>query len=109
MIPLYTAIVIAPVNIGVHFCINSALDSSDPSERSDFIISEPVLVTFSPSNNDRSQEVFFPLVTDDINEAMEGFFVVVIAEGISDQTLDINLVRGGVTLVNILDDDRKQE
>jgi hypothetical protein len=51
--------------------------------------------------------VFIPLVSDNFNEAMEGFFMVIVAENISNQALDIDLVRGGVTLVNIVDDDRE--
>jgi hypothetical protein len=88
--------------------INSPpIDSSDPSGRRDFAVSEPILVTFGPSFNIQEQEVFIPLVMDDFNEAIEGFFMVIVAENISNQALDIDLVRGGVTLVNIVDDDRE--
>lgn len=44
-----------------------------------------------------------PLVNDVFNEAIEGFFVMVVSEGISNQT--VNLVREGLTLVRIEDDD----
>lgn len=65
------------------------------------------MVTFPPSLTIQEREVFIPLVIDDINEAIEGFFVVVVTENISDPSVTIELVRGGVTLVNILDDDSK--
>jgi hypothetical protein len=83
------------------------LDSSDPSGRRDFVTSEPILVTLGPSFNIQEQMVFIPLVMDNFNEAMEGFFMVIVAENISNQGLDIDLERGGVTLVNIVDDDRE--
>lgn len=44
-----------------------------------------------------------PLVNDVFNEPIEGFFVMVVSEGISNQT--VNLVREGLTLVRIEDDD----
>lgn len=85
------------------------VDSSDPAGRRDFVQSDPILITFQPSTRIQEQEVFIPLVQDDINEATEGFFVIVVAENISSEpSLTINLGRGGVTLMNILDDDRKQ-
>lgn len=66
-------------------------------------------MTFEPTTSFdiMEREISIPLVMDDINEALEGFFLVIDTEGIADQTLDIELERGGVTLVNIVDDDRK--
>ena len=89
--------------------INSSLVSTNSSEKSDYVVSEPIFVTFSPTTSFdiMEQEIFIPLVMDNINEATEGFFVVIDDQGIADQTLPIELERGGVTLVNIVDDDRK--
>lgn len=71
--------------------------------------SEPILVTFTPSTGSQDQEVSLPLVNDQINEDYEGFFVIVLSENISDPSIPVELVRDGVTLVRIEDDDRKCE
>ena len=97
-------VVFSQINVIMSFFF---VDSADPNERSDFIISDPILVTFPPSIENQAQEVSIPLVQEDINEATEGFFVMVISENISDPTLAVDLVRGGVTLVRISNDDCK--
>ena len=72
--------------------------------------SDPILVTFTPSPGIQDFLVTIPLMNDDINEASEGFFVVIVQENItttSSSEIPITLVRDGVTLVTIEDDDRK--
>ena len=83
-------------------------DSNDPEQRRDFVRSGPIMVTFTSSFGNQDQEAFIQLVHDDINEAMEGFFVVVVTENITlpDSVSSLSIERG-VTLVRIEDDDRK--
>ena len=66
------------------------------------------MVTFGPSSEIQEQEIRIPVVSDDINEATEGFFVVVLEDDIIGGP-EIILEREGVTLVNIIDDDRKSD
>ena len=69
---------------------------------------ELITVTFGPSSEIQEQEISIPVVSDDINEATEGFFVVVLKDGITGGPgVTVDLEREGVTLVNIIDDDRK--
>lgn len=82
-------------------------DSSDPSGRRDFVRSESIQVTFTPSSEPQSQRLSIPLVNDDINEAEEGFFVTIMSDDIFIPEKTVELVRGGVTLAKIDDDDRK--
>ena len=63
----------------------------------------PKTVTFSPEQT--MQNVTIELVTDDINESQEGFFLVMEIdqpESPNDVTIDLN-----VTLGKIIDDDGK--
>lgn len=64
-----------------------------------------ILVTISAGTQD--QQVAIPLIDDDINEASEGFFVVVVEDDIAIPETSVELVRDGVTLVRIEDDDCK--
>lgn len=69
--------------------------------------SGPIFVTFNQSAGIQGQEVAIPLIDDDINEAPEGFFVVVMEESIAIPETSVELVRNGVTLVKIEDNDCK--
>lgn len=82
-------------------------DSKDPAGRRDFVRSGPILVTFTPSTDIQDQHIHIPIINDEFNEAVEGFFVIVLHENISDPEVTVELVRDGITLVNIEDDDRK--
>ena len=64
-------------------------------------------VTFQPSTGNVDENININLVDDIINEAQEGFFVVieVVQSGAGDQ---INFVRNGVALIRINDNDGKQ-
>ncbi len=67
-------------------------------------------VTFPPSNGAMDMRVFLEFIDDDINEAAEGFFAVLELDTAADHEqsdLDdgITLIREGVTLVIIRDDD----
>jgi len=85
------------------------VDSRDPNGRRDFKKSENIQVTFSPSNTAQDHILHIPLVNDKFNEEIEGFFVIIDVENIAslDDDVMVELVRDGVTLVNIIDDDRK--
>ena len=63
-------------------------------------------VVFQPSPSISEQSVSLNLVDDVINEAQEGFYVMieVMESGPTDQ---INFVRNGIALVRINDNDRK--
>ena len=82
--------------------------STDPAERTDFVGFELITVTFGPSTEIQEQEISIPVVSDNINEATEGFFVVVLKDDITaGPGVTVDLEREGVTLVNIIDDDCK--
>lgn len=80
-------------------------DSSHPSEKRDFTKSGPIQVKFTPSIGRQDREISIPIINDNINEAEEGFFVMIMTASTSVGPED--LIRGGVTLVRIRDDDRK--
>ena len=63
-------------------------------------------VIFEPSQGISEQIITINLVDDIINEAQEGFYIMmdVIESGPTDQ---ITLVRNGIALVRINDNDRK--
>ena len=82
------------------------LDSSDPAGRRDFERSGPIFVTFTPSAGIQGQKVSIPLVDDEYNEDYEGFFVVVMFENVT-YPESKELVRDGITLVTIEDNDCK--
>ena len=84
-------------------------DSDDPAGRRDFVRNGPINVTFPPSSGIQDQEVFIPIVQDNINEAVEGFYAVVEPVDLLEPTREVTLIREGVTLVNIRDDDRKSQ
>ena len=83
------------------------IDSADPNGRRDFVRNGPIEVTFTPSDNIQDQEIFIPITQDDINEATEGFFAILEPVDLLDPTREVTLIREGVTLVNIRDDDCK--
>ena len=63
-------------------------------------------VIFEPSQTNAEQSVTINLVDDVINEAQEGFYVMIeVME--SGPTDAISLVRNGIALVRINDNDRK--
>lgn len=85
------------------------IDSEDPNERTDFIKNGTIEVTILQGEFIQNENIYIPLVNDDINEANEGFLVIVDVDKLrlpEGETLE--LVRDGITLVNIMDDDRKQ-
>ena len=61
-------------------------------------------ITFPPSNRVAETTVEVSLVDDIINEEEEGFLLVIEVENATDT---VSLVRGGVALININDNDRK--
>ncbi len=83
------------------------LDSANPTGRRDFVRSGPIDVTFTPSDGVQDQEISIPLIQDEINEAREGFFAVLEPVDLLDSSREVTLIREGVTLVNIRDDDCK--
>jgi len=83
--------------------------SVDDDLRQDFENSTYRL-TISPSTNNQDREIFIPLVDDDVNEATEGFLLVIrIDEGASDprDIENAEVIRNGVALVIITDNDGK--
>ena len=76
----------------------------DPGGRRDFIRSAPIHVMFTPSFDPQDQKFSIPIVQDNINEATEGFLAVIEAV---DSIHEVTLIREGVALVSIRDDDSK--
>ena len=66
------------------------------------------MVTFGPGSTIQEQKISIPLITDDLNEATEGFFVVIIKDAIiGSRRENVKMDREGVALVKIIDDDCK--
>ena len=65
-------------------------------------------VTFAPSQANSEQILSVNLVDDTINEAQEGFYIMiqVVQSGPTDQ---ITFIRNGVALIRITDNDRKYQ
>lgn len=81
----------------------------EPDGRKDFVRNDPIRITFSPSSSYVEQSVAIPLVNDDINEAEEGFILLIEIEdpGNTESTSDdIMLARDGVALIEVTDEDR---
>ena len=85
-----------------------SIDSIDDNGRRDFVRNGTIEITFPPSNNIQEKEVLISLVDDQINEAEEGFLVLVDADNIFIPEEVVDLIRDGVTVVKIVDNDRKQ-
>lgn len=63
-------------------------------------------VTFEPSQGREETTITINFVDDIVNEAQEGFLITIEVEEI-DPTDQFTLVRNGVALVRITDNDRK--
>ena len=84
----------------------------DGSGRRDFVRNGTIEVTFSPNINIQQQEIFIPLVNDQINEAEEGFLVIFDQDRfaiINPEVTVQDIIRGGITVVRIMDDDCKPQ
>ena len=64
-------------------------------------------VTFAPSTSAETVEVVISFIDDAINEADEGFLVVVRADAVASNQQNVTLDREGVASVIILNDDRE--
>lgn len=81
----------------------------ESSGKQDFKRNGPTRVTFDPSSTNEEREIEIPLVDDEINEADEGFVLVIEMEDNGDRESvgeEIKLVRAGVALIRVADDDR---
>ena len=82
------------------------LDSIDPRGRRDFVNNGVIEVTFPPSRERISQEIIIPIVDDEYNEAPESFLVLIDPSfRIPEEVPDI--LRNGIALITITDNDRK--
>ena len=64
-------------------------------------------VTFAPSTSPETVAVVISFIDDAINEADEGFLVVVRADAVASNQQNVTLDREGVASVIILNDDRE--
>lgn len=66
-------------------------------------------ITFQPSTSSEDREVFIDFVDDEINEAIEGFFVIVSVNqsAIDPEANEDIVIARSVALLYINDDDRK--
>ncbi len=86
-------------------CACAILDSSDASKRSDFTRDTAISVTFTAGNGNQDQTATIPLVDDDFNEAIEGFFAVILTNEVGTIPETVVEFERVVTVVNIEDDD----
>lgn len=73
--------------------------------------SQDNILSFQPSSGGDSVTIPAPIISDEINEATEGFFVSIAFsfEDPADVTnYENNIVRNGLALVRIVDDDGEQ-
>ena len=64
-------------------------------------------VTFAPSTTAETMSVVISFIDDAINEADEGFLVVVRADAVASNQQNVTLDREGVASVIIINDDRE--
>ena len=67
-------------------------------------------LTISQSSSYQDVEIFIPLVDDDVNEATEGFLLVIGIDELASDPRDVEnseMIRNGVTLAVITDNDGK--
>ena len=64
-------------------------------------------VTFAPSTNAETMSVVISFIDEAINEADEGFLVVVRADAVASNQQNVTLDREGVASVIIINDDRE--
>ena len=64
-------------------------------------------VTFAPSTTAETVSVVISFIDDAINEADEGFLVVVRADAVASNQQNVTLDREGVASVIIINDDRE--